>query len=102
MIELTRLNGMPLFVNCDQIKWAEATPDTMLTLMNGEKVVVRESCADVVERVLAYRVRLLQAVAEMAPTLTSGGVNTAMPGAQEMAMGHAEPSDFLNEKNRHE
>ncbi len=67
MIELTRLNGSPLFVNCDLIKWAEAAPDTMLTLISGEKVVVRESCAEVVERVNAQRVRLLGEVARMTP-----------------------------------
>jgi flagellar protein FlbD len=76
MIELTRLNGHALFVNCDQIKWAEAAPDTMLTLMNGEKVVVRESCAEVVDRVLSYRVRLLRAVAEMTPF----GLSPTPPG----------------------
>lgn len=67
MIELTRLNGNPLLVNCDQIKWAEAAPDTMLTLMSGEKVVVRESCAEVVDRVIAFRARLTRAAAEIAP-----------------------------------
>ena len=67
MIELTRLNGNPLFVNCDQIKWAEAAPDTMLTLMSGEKVVVRESCSEVVDRMIAFRARLLRAAAELVP-----------------------------------
>jgi len=63
MIELTRLNGNPMVLNSDLIKTAEASPDTMLTLINGEKLIVRESCADVVERVLEYRARLLAAVA---------------------------------------
>jgi len=64
MIELTRLNGNPMVVNSDLLKTAEASPDTMLTLINGEKLIVRESCAEVIERVLAYRARLLAAVAE--------------------------------------
>jgi flagellar protein FlbD len=63
MIELTRLNGNPIVLNSDLIKIAESSPDTMLTLINGEKLIVREECADVVERVLAYRARLLAAVA---------------------------------------
>jgi flagellar protein FlbD len=63
MIELTRLNGNVMVLNSDLIKTAEASPDTMLTLINGEKLIVRESCAEVVERVLAYRARLLVAVA---------------------------------------
>ncbi len=55
MIELTRLNGRPMVVNSDLIKTAEASPDTMLTLINGEKLIVREGIAEVVEKILAYR-----------------------------------------------
>lgn len=62
MIELTRLNGRPMVLNSDLIKTAEASPDTMLTLINGEKLIVREEIPEVVERVLAYRGRLLAAV----------------------------------------
>ena len=70
MIELTRLNGNPLVVNSDLIKTAESSPDTMLTLINGEKLIVREDCAEVTERVLAYRARLLAGVARRLPSLT--------------------------------
>ena len=62
MIELTRLNGNTMVVNSDLIKTAEASPDTMLTLINGEKLIVREEISEVVERVLVYRARLLSAV----------------------------------------
>ena len=63
MIELTRLNGRSMVVNSDLIKTIEASPDTMLTLINGEKLIVREEIAEVMERVLAYRARLLAIVA---------------------------------------
>lgn len=63
MIELTRLNGNPMLLNSDLIKTAEASPDTMLTLINGEKLIVREECSEVIERVLAYRSKLLASVA---------------------------------------
>jgi flagellar protein FlbD len=63
MIAVTRLNGNPMLMNSDLIKTAEASPDTMLTLINGEKLIVRETCADVMERVIAYRARLLTDVA---------------------------------------
>ena len=65
MIELTRLNGNPMVLNSDLIKTAEASPDTMLTLINGEKLIVRESCAEIVERILAWRARLLARIAEL-------------------------------------
>lgn len=68
MIELTRLNGNPMVLNSDLIKTAEASPDTMLTLINGEKLIVREDTAEVVERILAYRSRLLANVARRLPT----------------------------------
>lgn len=58
MIHLTRLNGNPLVVNSDLIKYAESSPDTMLTLLSGEKIVVLESCDDVVSRTIAYRGRI--------------------------------------------
>jgi len=64
MIELTRLNGRPIVLNSDLIKTAEASPDTMLTLINGEKLIVREEISDVVERVLAYRAHLLAVVSK--------------------------------------
>jgi len=62
MIELTRLNGNTLVVNSDLIKTAEASPDTMLTLINGEKLIVREEIGEVIERTLVYRARLLTVV----------------------------------------
>jgi flagellar protein FlbD len=63
MIELTRLNGNAMVLNSDLIKTAEASPDTMLTLINGEKLIVREDLVEVVGRVLTYRSRLLADVA---------------------------------------
>ena len=63
MIELTRLNGTPMMLNSDLIKTAEASPDTMLTLIHGEKLIVRETIEELTERVLAYRARLLVSVA---------------------------------------
>lgn len=74
MIELTRLNGNPLFVNEDLIKWAEASPDTMLTLVHGEKVVVQEPCGEVVARLTASRARLL---AEAVRLVAAAGLSAA-------------------------
>ena len=69
MIQLTRLNGTPIVLNSDLIKTAESSPDTMITLINGEKLIVRESCDDISERVLEYRARLLALVARRLPSL---------------------------------
>lgn len=60
MIELTRLNRQKLILNADLIKWLETSPDTVITLINGEKMIVLESAAQVVDLVNAYRRSLLQ------------------------------------------
>ena len=60
MIELTRLNGSHLAINCDLIKYAEASPDTVLTLITGEKLVVLEPCSEVSQRTLNYRAAVLR------------------------------------------
>jgi flagellar protein FlbD len=60
MIELTRLNGSPLAINCDLIKYAEAAPDTVLTLITGEKLVVLEPCSEISQRTLDYRAAVLR------------------------------------------
>ncbi len=54
MIQLTRINGRPFVLNAEQIKTIESTPDTMITLLHGEQVVVREPPAVVVERAVHY------------------------------------------------
>ena len=63
MILVTRLNGTSMIVNSDLIKIAESSPDTMLTMIHGEKLIVRESCTEIVEKVIAYRAQLLAAIA---------------------------------------
>lgn len=62
MIQLTRLNNHPLAVNSDLIKFVEQSPDTVITLVNGEKIVVRESSQDVLERVVQFRRSVLQGI----------------------------------------
>ncbi|HTR26015.1 MAG TPA: flagellar FlbD family protein [Terriglobales bacterium] len=62
MIQLTRLNNHPLAVNSDLIKFVEQAPDTVLTLVNGEKIVVRESAQEVLDRVVQFRRSVLQGI----------------------------------------
>ena len=82
MIELTRLNGVSLVINSDLIQYAEAAPDTTLTLITGEKVVVRESTNEVIDRTVAYRGRLLGEAASHCPggmVIASGAMLRKMP-----------------------
>lgn len=54
MIYLTRLNNQQLIVNADLIKFIENAPDTVITLLTGEKLVVRESAAEVLDRIAQF------------------------------------------------
>jgi flagellar protein FlbD len=62
VIWLTRLNAHPLAVNSDLIKFVEQAPDTVLTLVNGEKIIVRESAEEVLDRILEFRRSVLRGV----------------------------------------
>ncbi len=55
MIRLTRMNGTEVVVNADLIEFVEMTPDTLITLLTGKKIPVRESSDDVMSRVISYR-----------------------------------------------
>jgi len=55
MIQLTRLNNTRLALNSDLIKYVEEAPDTVITLLNGEKLVVRETTEQVIEGVRDFR-----------------------------------------------
>jgi flagellar protein FlbD len=58
MIEVTRINHLPLVVNSDLIEHIESTPDTIISLINGQKMVVLESVEEVVRRVIDFRRRV--------------------------------------------
>jgi len=58
MIQLTRLNGKKLVVNAELIEFVESTPDTILTLNTGHKVLVRESVDEVIDNVIDYKRRI--------------------------------------------
>ena len=54
MIPVTRLNGKSFVINAEQIRYVEKTPDTMITLVSGDKVMVKESLEDVVKLAVEY------------------------------------------------
>ena len=54
MIQVTRLNGKPLIVNAELIRFVEQTPDTLITLICGDKLLVREPMEEVVRRAIDY------------------------------------------------
>ncbi|HVR61758.1 MAG TPA: flagellar FlbD family protein [Polyangia bacterium] len=60
MICLTRLGGSEVVINADLIVTVERTPDTVITLTTGDRIMVKESVDDVVDRAATFRHRVLQ------------------------------------------
>jgi flagellar protein FlbD len=54
MIKVTRLNGKEMVVNAELIRYVEQTPDTLITLTSGDKLLVRESMDEVVARAIEH------------------------------------------------
>jgi flagellar protein FlbD len=54
MITVTRLNGRPFVVNAELIRTVEEHPDTTITLINGDHLIVKETMDEVVRKAIAY------------------------------------------------
>ncbi len=54
MITVTRLNGKPMVVNAELIRSVEENPDTTITLINGDHLIVREPMQQIVEKAIDY------------------------------------------------
>lgn len=76
MIILTRLGGHALAINPDLIERAEPTPDTVLTMIDGHKIVVAESVDEIVELVRSWR-------ATVAARAYAIGIGAATPSPHE-------------------
>ncbi len=55
MIELHRLNGSAIVINAELVESVEATPDTVITLTTGRRILVTETLSSVIELVVEYR-----------------------------------------------
>lgn len=58
MIELTRFDGTRFFVNVEFIEFVETTPDTVVSLVDHKKLLVREPATEIVRRILDYRAHI--------------------------------------------
>jgi len=59
VIQVTRFNGSQFYINAEMIQMVESTPDTVISLSNNVKVVVKEPPEVIVDRIVAYRRRIL-------------------------------------------
>ncbi len=59
MITVSRLDGSELFVNSDMVEFIESTPDTIVTLSDGKKIIVQQTPEELVEAIIAFRQRVM-------------------------------------------
>lgn len=60
MIKLTKLEGGEMYINPDLIESMEMTPETRVTLTNGDRFLVVEQVWTIVERIVSYRARIMR------------------------------------------
>ena len=58
MISVTRINGKRFVINAELIRFIDSTPDTMITMTSGDKVMVKETIEEVVEKAVDYARRV--------------------------------------------
>lgn len=59
MINVHRINKESIMVNCDLIEWVEETPNTVISMVSGRKLVVAESCSEIRDLVIEYKRKIL-------------------------------------------
>ncbi len=88
MILVTRLNGPVFALNPDLIERADATPDTVVTLVDGSKYLIKESLHELMARVRDFRSSVIVTAHDMesvvpAPRAASGPATlVALPGGE--------------------
>ncbi len=60
MILLTRLDNSKVLVNLDNVKFIEATPDTVITFVNGDSMLVKEPLTAISDLALNFKSRILE------------------------------------------
>lgn len=60
MIALTKLDGSPVIVNLEAIKYIESIPDTLILFVNGDSMLVKEALAEVEAKVIALKANILR------------------------------------------
>jgi flagellar protein FlbD len=72
MIIVTRLHGSSVAVNCDLIERVEAAPETVVTLVDGSRYVVRESVAEIVDKIRDFRASVVKLAGRLDEPSVSG------------------------------
>lgn len=60
MIKVKRLNGKEFVVNCELIMYVEETPDTVITLTTGKKIVVTNNIDEIIHKIIEYKAKIMR------------------------------------------
>jgi flagellar protein FlbD len=82
LILLSRLGGPDFALNPDLIERAEATPDTVITLVSGNKYVVRQTLDELVELICLDRAEVISAAEQLSGGRNSGNGNGHEPSRE--------------------
>lgn len=58
MIKVTKLNGDIIYINSNLIEFIEETPDTMMTLTTGKKIILKDRVEDIIDRIIEYNQKI--------------------------------------------
>jgi len=83
MILVHRLRGEPMFLNTDLIELIEATPDTVITLADGRKLVVSDTPAEIIDRARRFRASVIVAADDLRDEQHRSPTLTLLPGSNE-------------------
>ena len=60
MIKVTKINGQEFYINSDLIEFIESTPDTIISLTTGKKIIVRETAVEFIDMIIEYKSKILK------------------------------------------
>ena len=66
MIEVTRMDNSKFIINAERIEFVEETPDTLITMASGRKIIVKESRQEIKNRVILYKTEIMDPMRELA------------------------------------
>lgn len=62
MVNVTGFDGQQFYINCDLIETIKETPDTVIAISTGKKLIVKESADEIVDRIIEYKKKTLNAI----------------------------------------
>lgn len=85
MITLTRLSGSKFVLNADLIERIDATPDSVVTLIDGKKYVVAEALEQIIDQIRTYRAEVIAVSAHLSDVPLVDPLETQVPAERPLA-----------------